>query len=108
MQGTIYPDVVESSAPERSQADRIKTHHNVGGLPEDLAFELVEPLRYLFKDEVRLVGEELGLAGGDGLASAISGAGAKRADAWEKSHSNAWIVCGLRMPSSRMNSRAPV
>ena len=61
VQGTIYPDVVESSAPERSQADRIKTHHNVGGLPEDMAFELVEPLRYLFKDEVRLVGEELGL-----------------------------------------------
>ena len=61
VQGTIYPDVVESSAPERSQADRIKTHHNVGGLPQDLSFELVEPLRYLFKDEVRLVGEELGL-----------------------------------------------
>jgi GMP synthase (glutamine-hydrolysing) len=61
VQGTIYPDVVESSAPDRSQADRIKTHHNVGGLPQDLSFELVEPLRYLFKDEVRLVGEELGL-----------------------------------------------
>jgi GMP synthase (glutamine-hydrolysing) len=61
VQGTIYPDVVESSAPERSQANRIKTHHNVGGLPQDLSFELVEPLRYLFKDEVRLVGEELGL-----------------------------------------------
>ncbi len=61
VQGTIYPDVVESSAPERNQARRIKTHHNVGGLPEDLSFELVEPLRYLFKDEVRLVGEELGL-----------------------------------------------
>jgi GMP synthase (glutamine-hydrolysing) len=61
VQGTIYPDVVESSAPDRSQAARIKTHHNVGGLPEDMHFELVEPLRYLFKDEVRLVGETLGL-----------------------------------------------
>jgi GMP synthase (glutamine-hydrolysing) len=61
VQGTIYPDVVESSAPERNKADRIKTHHNVGGLPETMDLELVEPLRYLFKDEVRLVGEELGL-----------------------------------------------
>ena len=61
VQGTIYPDVVESSAPDRNKADRIKTHHNVGGLPEKMDFELVEPLRYLFKDEVRLVGEELGL-----------------------------------------------
>ncbi len=61
VQGTIYPDVVESRAPERAQAHRIKTHHNVGGLPEDMQFELVEPLRYLFKDEVREVGEALGL-----------------------------------------------
>ena len=61
VQGTIYPDVVESSAPDRSKAHRIKTHHNVGGLPEDMKFQLVEPLRYLFKDEVRAVGEALGL-----------------------------------------------
>lgn len=65
VQGTIYPDVVESSAPDRSKADKIKTHHNVGGLPKDMQFSLVEPLRYLFKDEVRLVGEALGL--GEGL-----------------------------------------
>ncbi len=63
VQGTIYPDVVESSAADRSQVQRIKSHHNVGGLPSDLSFELVEPLRYLFKDEVRLVGEALGLPG---------------------------------------------
>lgn len=63
VQGTIYPDVVESSAPDRNKARRIKTHHNVGGLPEDLQFSLVEPLRYLFKDEVRAVGEALGLPG---------------------------------------------
>lgn len=61
VQGTIYPDVIESAAPERGKAQRIKTHHNVGGLPDDLSFELVEPLRYLFKDEVRAVGEALGL-----------------------------------------------
>ena len=61
VQGTIYPDVVESSAPDRAQAQRIKSHHNVGGLPADMQFGLVEPLRYLFKDEVRTVGEALGL-----------------------------------------------
>ena len=61
VQGTIYPDVVESAAPDRQQAARIKSHHNVGGLPEDMRFALVEPLRYLFKDEVRAVGEALGL-----------------------------------------------
>lgn len=61
VQGTIYPDVVESSAPDRNKADKIKTHHNVGGLPKDMTFQLVEPLRYLFKDEVRAVGEALGL-----------------------------------------------
>ena len=60
-QGTLYPDVIESRGPERQAAARIKTHHNVGGLPEDLQFELIEPLRYLFKDEVRAVGLELGL-----------------------------------------------
>lgn len=60
-QGTLYPDVIESRGPERQAAARIKTHHNVGGLPEDMDFELIEPLRYLFKDEVRAVGKELGL-----------------------------------------------
>lgn len=60
-QGTLYPDVIESRGPERQAAARIKTHHNVGGLPERMDFTLIEPLRYLFKDEVRAVGEELGL-----------------------------------------------
>ncbi len=60
-QGTIYPDVIESAAPDRPAAHRIKTHHNVGGLPDNMTFKLVEPLRYLFKDEVRRVGIDLGL-----------------------------------------------
>jgi GMP synthase (glutamine-hydrolysing) len=58
VQGTLYPDVIESGS---KTAARIKTHHNVGGLPDDMDFELIEPLRSLFKDEVRAVGEELGL-----------------------------------------------
>jgi GMP synthase (glutamine-hydrolysing) len=60
-QGTIYPDVIESAGAGRPGAQRIKTHHNVGGLPDDMQLELVEPLRLLFKDEVRAVGHELGL-----------------------------------------------
>jgi GMP synthase (glutamine-hydrolysing) len=60
-QGTLYPDVIESTAPETRAAAKIKTHHNVGGLPKELPFRLVEPLRYLFKDEVREVGLALGL-----------------------------------------------
>jgi GMP synthase (glutamine-hydrolysing) len=58
VQGTLYPDVIESGS---SSAATIKTHHNVGGLPADIRFQLVEPLRDLFKDEVRAIGEELGL-----------------------------------------------
>ncbi|MFN2134733.1 MAG: glutamine-hydrolyzing GMP synthase [Candidatus Promineifilaceae bacterium] len=60
-QGTIYPDVIESAGKDKQDAHVIKTHHNVGGLPDDMAFELVEPLRLLFKDEVRRLGTALGL-----------------------------------------------
>lgn len=60
-QGTIYPDVIESAASKTGKAHVIKSHHNVGGLPDDMALELVEPLRELFKDEVRKIGLELGL-----------------------------------------------
>jgi len=60
-QGTIYPDVIESSGSESKEARVIKSHHNVGGLPEEMALDLVEPLRDLFKDEVRRMGVELGI-----------------------------------------------
>ena len=60
-QGTIYPDVIESAASKTGKAHVIKSHHNVGGLPDDMALDLVEPLRELFKDEVRKIGVELGL-----------------------------------------------
>ena len=60
-QGTLYPDVIESKTAESSVSAKIKTHHNVGGLPQHMKLSLVEPLRYLFKDEVREVGLELGL-----------------------------------------------
>jgi GMP synthase (glutamine-hydrolysing) len=60
-QGTIYPDVIESAATKTGKAQVIKSHHNVGGLPEDMQFQLIEPIRELFKDEVRKMGVELGL-----------------------------------------------
>jgi len=60
-QGTIYPDVIESAGTKSGKAKVIKSHHNVGGLPDDMKLDLVEPLRELFKDEVRKIGEELGL-----------------------------------------------
>ncbi len=81
-QGTLYPDVIESISPESTAAHKIKTHHNVGGLPERMNLTLVEPLRYMFKDEVREAGRELGLTDqsvnrqpfpGPGLAIRIKG-----------------------------------
>src|SRR5439155_17600602 len=64
VQGTLYPDVIESATSANPTAATIKTHHNVGGLPENMSFQLVEPLRALFKDEVREVGRALGLPEG--------------------------------------------
>ncbi|MBV8423808.1 MAG: glutamine-hydrolyzing GMP synthase, partial [Candidatus Eremiobacteraeota bacterium] len=61
VQGTLYPDVIESKTPQSKAGHKIKSHHNVGGLPETMQLELIEPLRLLFKDEVRAVGRVLGL-----------------------------------------------
>lgn len=61
-QGTLYPDVIESSHPNKGKSQTIKSHHNVGGLPEDMKLKLLEPVRMLFKDEVRALGRELGLS----------------------------------------------
>jgi GMP synthase (glutamine-hydrolysing) len=98
-QGTLYPDVIESTTAETKTAAKIKTHHNVGGLPADLRFSLIEPLRYLFKDEVRNVGAELGLPDamvlrqpfpGPGLAIRIIGE--VTADRLETLREADWIV----------------
>ncbi|HTI30156.1 MAG TPA: glutamine-hydrolyzing GMP synthase [Methylomirabilota bacterium] len=98
-QGTLYPDVIESKTAETKTAAKIKTHHNVGGLPADLRFSLIEPLRYLFKDEVRNVGVELGLPEamvlrqpfpGPGLAIRIIGE--VTADRLETLRDADWIV----------------
>jgi GMP synthase (glutamine-hydrolysing) len=98
-QGTLYPDVIESKTAETKTAAKIKTHHNVGGLPPDLRFSLIEPLRYLFKDEVRNVGAELGLPEamvlrqpfpGPGLAIRIIGE--VTADRLETLREADWIV----------------
>ncbi len=74
-QGTIYPDVIESAGAKTKKAANIKSHHNVGGLPETLHLKLLEPLRELFKDEVRRAGSGAGAAARDGLSPSVSGAG---------------------------------
>ena len=61
-QGTLYPDLIESRSVTGSPTSKIKSHHNVGGLPKKMKFKLIEPLKYLFKDEVRKLGAELSLS----------------------------------------------
>jgi GMP synthase (glutamine-hydrolysing) len=74
-QGTLYPDVIESRSATGGPSAKIKTHHNVGGLPEELGFKLIEPLKTLFKDEARRIGRELGLPEGAGPPPAVPGPG---------------------------------
>jgi len=101
-QGTIYPDVIESAAAKTKKAHTIKSHHNVGGLPDSLHLKLLEPLRDLFKDEVRELGQALGLPRemvfrhpfpGPGLGFAFSA----------RSNASMRSCCATPMPSSFMN-----
>ena len=103
VQGTLYPDVIESVSVNGPSAT-IKTHHNVGGLPKDLPFELIEPLRDLFKDEVRQVGRELGLPEENLTQTSVSGAGfggtpSRRDHSREDGH-----AAGRRCDCGRRNS----
>ena len=98
VQGTIYPDVVESSAPDRAKAHRIKTHHNVGGLPEEMNFTLVEPLRYLLRMRCARWARRWVCPP---LWSGASPFPVQdwRCAAWVKSHASAWSGCVAQMPS---------
>ena len=92
-QGTIYPDVIESAGAKTKKAHTIKSHHNVGGLPETLHLKLLEPLRELFKDEVRELGLELGLAARDGVSPSVPGTGPRACASWARSRASAPIFC---------------
>ncbi len=99
-QGTLYPDVIESVSFTGGPSVTIKSHHNVGGLPERMRLKLIEPLRELFKDEVRALGRELGIPDSDCGAASVSRAGAGDPHSRARSRGRNWSCCGARTRSS--------
>ncbi len=107
VQGTLYPDVIESVSVKGPSAV-IKTHHNVGGLPADMPFSLIEPLRDLFKDEVRRIGAELGLPCGNVEEASISRTRACRSFAWRSNSGKISDAPRSRRDRDRRNSQSRI
>ena len=105
-QGTIYPDVIESAGAKTGKAHNIKSHHNVGGLPEHMKLKLLEPLRELFKDEVRAIGEELGLPHPMVWRHPFPGPGLG-CGSWAKCGRSMPTSCAKLMPSTSRSSTPP-
>ena len=105
-QGTIYPDVIESAGARTGKAHVIKSHHNVGGLPEKMNLQLVEPLRELFKDEVRELGRRARPAARDGLPPPVPGPGPRRAHPRRGAQGVRATCCAAPMPSSSRSCAA--
>ena len=106
-QGTLYPDVIESVSFTGGPSVTIKSHHNVGGLPERMRMKLIEPLRELFKDEVRALGRELGHSRGDRRAASVSRPRACDPHPRRDHAREDWICCARPMRSSWRRSATP-